>query len=105
MAYNPFDKPVREPLDARDLQQLVERSVAEGYYVEFKREPPSNDKIGHSLASLANSYGGWYIVGVETDEHNIAKDICGFDTGHIPDPISKVRDIARSHIDPTPVFF
>lgn len=103
MPFNPFDKPAHE-LTAGDLTTLIDRRVAEGYFVEFKSELPANAKIGHSIASLANTYGGWYIVGVKTGEHNIAKEICGFDSSTSPDPVARVRDTIRSHISPTPIF-
>lgn len=105
MPFNPFDKPLGDALSVDDLQKLVGRQVAEGYYVEYKRELPANLKIGRSVASLANTYGGWYIVGVKTDGHNVATDVCGFDLAACPDPIAKVREVIKTHISPTPVFF
>lgn len=105
MPFNPFNKAIHEPFIADDLQQLITNQVSEGYYVEYKGDIfPSNEKIGRSIASFANSYGGWYVVGVKTDSHNVANEICGFDVAKYPDPISKVREIAKSHIDPVPVF-
>ncbi|MBW4660973.1 MAG: ATP-binding protein [Drouetiella hepatica Uher 2000/2452] len=105
MSYNPFDKAVGEPLQPEDLQTLITRQVAEGYYVEYKGEMPNSTKIGRSLASLANTYGGWYIVGIKTDEHNVAAVVSGFDPASCHDPISVVRDLVKHHIDPVPVFF
>jgi hypothetical protein len=105
LAYNPFTKRIGELLNPNDLQELISRNVAEGYYVEYKETFPLNDKIGRSIASLANTYGGWYIVGVKTDTHNVANDVCGFDIVTCPDSISKVREVIKSHIDPTPDFF
>lgn len=67
MAYNPFDVLAGEPLTPEELQKLVSRSVAEGYFVEYKSMPPTNEKMGRSIASFANTYGGWYIVGVTTE--------------------------------------
>lgn len=104
MPYNPFDKPIGSPLTKEDLQRLVEREVGENYFVEYKSLLPSKTKIAHSIASFANTYGGWYIVGVKTDPHNIAKEICGFSLKESPDPISKVRDIIKTHLDPIPIF-
>ena len=72
MIYNPFDKLPGDTLTAEELQKLVENNVAEGYYVEYKSLFVRNEKIGWSISSFANSYGGWYIVGVKTDEHNVA---------------------------------
>lgn len=105
MTYNPFDQSPIDKLTADDLQKLIENYIAEGYYVEYKSQFVRNEKIGWSIASFANSYGGWYFVGVETDENNIAKTICGFDLSHCPDPISKIREIVKSNIDPQPLFY
>ena len=105
MPYNPFDKPLGETLDANDLRVLVTRQVSEGYYVEYKREMPSTIKIGRSLASFANTYGGWFIVGIETNQFHIATIISGFNPTSCNDPISVVRDLVKHHIDPVPIFF
>lgn len=105
MPYNPFDKPFGDPLTPDDLQKLVTRQVAEGYYVEYKGVVPANEKIGKSIASFANTYGGWYIVGVTTNAHNVATTVDGFDPASCHDPIAKVREVVKSHISPTPVFF
>ncbi len=104
MAYNPFNKPI-EDLHVTDLDVLKTDQVAEGYWVEYKRDFPSNDKIAKSVASFANTYGGWYFIGVEADKkQNTVTDICGFSLASVPDPISTTRDIIKSHIDPIPVF-
>lgn len=102
--FNPFDKPI-DSLREEDLQALIEREVAEGLYVEYKREFPVNDKIGQSVASFANTYGGWYMVGIEADRRtNTAQALVGIDLALENDPVSKVRDVAKSHIDPFPAF-
>lgn len=105
MSYKPFDKLIHEKLSFEDLNKLIEREVAEGYYVEYKGDFPVNSKIGNSVASFANTYGGWYIVGVATNKHNVAIEICGFDLSTHHDPISKVREVIKSRIDPVPVFY
>jgi hypothetical protein len=103
VSYNPFEKAIGEPLDLNDLQSLVGR-VAEGYYVEYKSTFPANDKVGHSIASFANTHGGWYLVGVEANTRtNLPESVPGIDLGRFPDPISKVRDIARGNIAPMPL--
>lgn len=103
--FNPFHKAIGDRLALDDLKQLI-GNVAEGYVVEYKGDfPSSTAKIGHSIASLANTYGGWYIVGVETDEHHVASAIVGYDTSAHPDGVAKVREIVKTHIDPTPAFY
>jgi hypothetical protein len=104
MTWNPFTKAPGEQLTTEDLTDLIGR-VAEGYYVEYKETFPTPKKIAHSIASLANTYGGWYIVGVKADQFDYAAEICGFSVVEFPDPVSKVRDVVKSRIDPVPVFY
>ncbi len=103
MVYNPFKKPIREPLTPEDLEDLVTNTVSEGYNVEYKGTLPASKKIAHTIASFANTYGGWYIVGVTTDGHNIAQQITGFSLDDYHDPIASVRDSIRLGINPVPV--
>jgi len=106
MPYNPFDTPIGEALTASDLQMLISRSVSEGYYVEYKSQMVAKDKIAKSIASFANTYGGWYFIGIEADKlQNIVTNISGFDLSTCPDPIATVREVVKSHITPIPVFF
>ena len=105
MPFNPFKKSLREPLAADDLDVLITDSVSEGYFVEYKGILPASNKIAKSIASFANTYGGWYIVGVTTDGHNVAQHIAGFSLDDHHDPIASVRDSIRLGIDPVPVFF
>lgn len=37
--YNPFDKDL-ENLDEQELQKLIDNSISEGWYVEFKSDIP-----------------------------------------------------------------
>lgn len=106
MTYNPFDKSPTDTLTAEDLNQLLEKNVAEGYYVEYKSQFVRNEKIGWSISSFANTYGGWYIVGVKEDKkNNVAREICGFDISEYPEPIDKIREIIKSNINPVPLFY
>ncbi len=105
MPFSPFKKSIREPLTPEDLQALIADSVSEGYFVEYKSILPASNKIAKTIASFANTYGGWYIVGVTTDEHNVAQHIAGFSLDDCHDPIASLRDSIRSGIDPVPVFF
>ena len=104
MVFNPFSVDPAARLDEQQLQRLVENSVAEGYNVEYKRQPPEAKKIAHGIASFANSLGGWYIIGVVTDGHNVARAVSGFDPAQCHDPIGTVREAAKQ-ISPVPIFF
>lgn len=103
--YNPFDKHVSK-LDEIDLNKLIDEKVAEGWYIEYKSTfPSSNKKIGHSIASFANTDGGWYIIGVDDDDDtNIANDICGFELETHSQPKEKIANIIKTHIKPIPFF-
>lgn len=106
MTYNPFNKSINDPLDETDLLELINKKVAEGYYIEYKGSIfPNPNKISHSIASFANSYGGWYFVGIETDAANVANNIVGFDLNSYKNPIAKVREVVKDHIDPIPRFY
>lgn len=103
MAYSPFGgKPLSE-LVAEDLASLVDNGIAEGMTVEFKRQPVENRKLSHSIASFANTIGGWYIIGVETDADSVASTVPGCDLKG-RDYLSTIRDVAISCIDPVPLF-
>src|SRR3990172_8018277 len=104
MAFDPFGKPFAE-LQTQDLQLLVTNKVAEGYSVEYKSTFPSNIKTARSIASFANTIGGWYIVGVVSDPiTHEATTIPGCSSMDFPDPLSKVRDSVRSNTQPVPTF-
>lgn len=102
MAYSPFDKPI-DQLTADDLGILIDDQVAEGYWVEYKQYFPDRSKIAHSIASFANTYGGWYFIGIK-EEDRVATEICGFSLSACSDPIARVREVIKSHINPVPVF-
>jgi len=54
---------------------------------------------------IANTYGGWYFIGVKADKtKNVAQTINGIDLNEIQDPVDKLRESIKSNIDPTPVF-
>ena len=105
MSFDPFSKPLAG-LQPADLDGLVSRGIAEGCFVEFKVQfPPKPERVARTVAAFANTYGGWFIIGVDTDPHNVAKSIPGFDPKLTPDPTATFRDIVRSHINPVPLFF
>lgn len=105
--YSPFPNKKLEGFLYADIEHLQEAAVAEGLYVEYKSElPQSRRKIANSIASFANSYGGWYIVGVKADDStNTPVAFPGLDLSVYSDPISTVRDTVRHHLDPIPIFF
>lgn len=102
--YNPFDKQIDE-ITFDDLNLLIVNGVAEGYYVEYKSDFQEPKKIAKSIASFANTYGGWYFIGIEDEDGtNIAKNIVGFDISKHDKPPETIRHIVREYIHPIPYF-
>lgn len=96
-------------INEENLQSLITNQVAEGWYIEYKREMPSQNpknpaglKIAAGLAAFANSRGGYYIVGVEDDENNIANDVCGFNNES--NLKEKIQGIVTKNVSPVPFF-
>ncbi len=104
MLNNLYSKTIEE-LTESDLNDLIDREISEGYWVEYKREFQTPKKIAKSIASFANSYGGWYFLGVEADKtRNIAIKICGFSLDEFPNPVDSFRESVKANIDPVPFF-
>ncbi len=102
--YNPFDKELAE-IKRKDLDLLISKKVAEGWYVEFKSDFTSPKGVGHSIASFANTDGGWYIIGVEANKDtNEVEEIVGFELGKSKKPKDTISNIVRDHITPKPFF-
>lgn len=99
MNYSPFNKSIAS-VTASDLSQL--RDVPEGWYVEYKSMPMPVDKVAKALSSFANMYGGWYILGVTTDETTrLPKGFPGLNTQDVATVELRLREAARTSISPT----
>jgi len=95
--YNPFGKDFRD-VELSDLEKL--KSVAEGWYIEYKRERPNGRRIAASVSSFANSRGGVYFIGIESDPRtNFAVAFDG-----VTDNPDVIRDSVRGNLQPFPYF-
>ena len=95
--FNPFGKEFKI-ITEEDLEIL--KTVAEGWYVEYKERKLDGKKIAKSISSFANSHGGIYFIGIEADgSNNCAKNIIGVDDS--PDII---RDSVSGNLQPFPFF-
>jgi len=95
--FNPFGKGFGD-VKQNDLEIL--RSVAEGWYVEYKKEKPDGKKIAASVSSFANSHGGTYFIGIESDRaNNRAASL-----GGVVDSPDVIRDSVRGNLQPFPYF-
>jgi len=102
--YNPFNKNISE-IEYEDLKKLIENDITEGWFIEYKGSFPKNKKIANSIASFANSEGGWYIVGIEENKNEIDPfEIVGFDLETNKKPDDKITNIIKHNINPIPYF-
>ena len=103
--YNPFNKNISE-IEYEDLKKLTENNVSEGWFIEYKGSfPKKNKKIANSIASFANSEGGWYIIGIgESENESKPSEIIGFDLENNKKPADKITNIIKDNIDPIPYF-
>lgn len=102
--YNPFNKDISE-IEYEDLEKLIENNISEGWFIEYKGSFPNNKKIANSIASFANSEGGWYIIGIEENENEANPfEIVGFDLETNRKPDDKITNIVKDNIDPIPYF-
>ena len=61
-----FERPLGQ-LETADLQALVDDGAQENVRLEFKREVPSRNEMLKKLSSMANTYGGYVVIGAEED--------------------------------------
>lgn len=102
--YNPFNKTISE-IEYKDLDKLIKNNISEGWFIEYKSSFPKNNKIANSIASFANSEGGWYIVGIEEKENESSpSEIVGIDIEDNKKPTDKITNIIKDNITPIPYF-
>lgn len=97
--FNPFNKTI-EKLEYSDLEKLISEDVAEGWSVEYKQEFVSNSKIAKSIASFANSEGGWYFIGIAEEGYNVASKLRGIDLKEIENPVNQLNNAIKDIVRP-----
>lgn len=103
ISFNPFDRNIEE-LEPTNLALLTE--VAEGWYIEYKKEMVTSKNIAKSISSFANHYGGWIFYGVEEsdDGRNLAGAFPGIEISEVSLLVNRIRDAVRNSINPTPFY-
>lgn len=102
--FNPFDKPLDE-IVFEDLDQLSENGVAEGFYVEYKEQMPSNKQVAKGVSSFANTDGGLFFLGIkDDDEDNVPVAFPGLDISGKVETKEKLRNVLKGRISPPPNF-
>jgi hypothetical protein len=101
--FNPFTGPI-EKVEAHDLSVL--RTVAEGWYVDYKRESIKIDDLAKQLSAFSNQYGGFLFIGITEaqDGSRKAETFEGIPQEDIPPLSLRVREAAVTHVNP-PVLY
>jgi Putative DNA-binding domain len=98
----PIDKGPRE-LKTEDLLKL--KTVAEGWYCEYKREMVKTAAIAKSVSAFANTYGGWIFYGIEEDRTTrCANSAPGIPITDIAQAEVKLRQAVSGAINPSPYY-
>jgi predicted HTH transcriptional regulator len=109
MTFSPFDKDIEE-LDEQELQKLIDKSICEGWYIEYKSDLPKKSdkiesiKIVKTISAFANTKGGWLFYGVESDNKNIAINLCGIDLTKYNNLTDQISQIISGNIAPKPIY-
>ena len=103
--YNPFGKPL-EQLEEEDLREKL-HDKAESLIFEYKGPAKIDDRAGvaKSIASFANTHGGWLFVGIEADPDT--NKPCLDNIAGVPPAKAHTESIYQScssQLSPTPYF-
>lgn len=103
--FNPFECELNE-IDVSKLNILLQKSVAESWYIEYKEFLITDPKkIAKSISAFANAEGGWYFMGIKSDSKtNIATNICGIETSEHRDLADRISKLIVGNIAPVPDF-
>lgn len=107
--YSPFDKEI-DDLDESELNKLIEKSISEGWYVEYKADLPKKSgkldqsKIVKTISAFANTKGGWLFYGILTDEKNVAKALPGINISEYKNIADQISQVISGNITPKPIF-
>jgi hypothetical protein len=101
--YNPFSNDF-DAISPEDLTILS--SVAEGWYVEYKREVPNASAIAKSITAFANTYGGWIFYGIDekSKDDPVAGEFPGIPNEETDGVLQRIRQAVANHAQPSPYF-
>lgn len=102
-SFNPFKKSLKN-VDAKDLMLL--QNVAEGWYVDYKREPIKIKDIAKHISAFSNQYGGFIFFGIVETEDGTRKagSFPGIPREEIESLSISIREAAVAHVSP-PVYY
>lgn len=102
---NIFNKNL-DDLRYEDIVNLIDNEIHEGWILEYKEIFLKSKKIAKSIASFANSEGGYYIIGIResNDNKNLPKEIIGLSHKEFTNPYERIVNAVKEHISPIPYF-
>lgn len=102
-SFNPFRKSLKK-IEAKDLMLL--RDVAEGWYVDYKRESIKIKEIAKHISAFSNQYGGFLCFGIVETEDGTRKagSFPGIPREEIEPLSTHIREAAVAHVSP-PVYY
>lgn len=71
-----YNKPIAD-VNTADLQELLAENAVENYRLEFKRQDPNRDQMLKKLSSMANTHGGYLLVGANAGSDGRLIDFTG----------------------------
>lgn len=101
--YSPFTKPLHD-LTGDDLAVL--RDVSEGWFVDYKSEPPFVRDFAKHISAFGNQFGGWLFIGVAEGPNKSMKagSFPGVPSANVSNILIQVREAVSAHVSP-PVYF
>lgn len=102
-SFNPFRKYLAK-VEGRDLLLLLD--IAEGWYVDYKKESIKTKDIAKHISAFSNQYGGYLFFGVieKADGSRKAGAFPGLPSEEVSSLSVNVREAAVAHSSP-PIFY
>lgn len=90
-------------IGADEVEEL--RQIGETLFVERKRGPtPVRTVLGPAVSSMANTLGGWVLLGVRDDEEGFPSEVEGWKPKGRASSQDYIRDLLQGCVDPVPPF-
>lgn len=98
-SYYPFKNKL-DNLNYTDLKGLEQ--VAEGWYIDYKRQGLKIIDYAKHISGFANQYGGWLIIGIDESSNGkrTAEKFSGVSLDEVEKISTELREAVSAHINP-----
>ena len=98
-SYYPFKNKL-DNLNYTDLKGLEQ--VAEGWYIDYKRQGLKIIDYAKHISGFANQYGGWLIIGIDESSNGkrTAEKFLGVSLDEVEKISTELREAVSAHINP-----